>query len=73
MRMKIRIDTASEAVKLTNLAQCLNGEITITDSNGMRVSAKSLLGALYSLEFEEIWLESDNDYYSAFRDFAMEE
>ena len=39
----------------------------------MRVSAKSLLGAMYAaFDFSEIWLETENDNYFVFQDFIAE-
>ena len=72
MRIKIRLDTARDAQKLANIAQDLSDEITITDNNGLRVSAKSVLGAIYALEFNELWLESECDHGIAFMDFITE-
>lgn len=71
MRIKIRLDTASDAVKFSNIAAKLDGEIYILDGNGLKASAKSVMGALYSLEFNEIWCESEHDYTTKFLDFII--
>ena len=55
MKLKIRLDTDSDAVKLVGIASKLNENITLTDGNGLCVSAKSLLGTMYvRFEFNEI-------------------
>ena len=72
MKIKIRLDTIKDAQALSNIAQDLSDEITITDNSGLRVSAKSVLGVIYALEFNELWLESDDDHYFAFMDFVTE-
>ena len=71
MKAKIRLDTASDARRFNAIASKLNGNIYIVDGEGLRVSAKSLLGSLYALEFEELWCESENDIYHAIEEFII--
>ena len=74
MRMKINIDTESAAARLVGLATGVSDPIYLTDGRNMRVSAKSMLGAIYAtMDFNEVWLESEADYYFKFREFAIEE
>lgn len=73
MRVKINLDTTNDAIKLSKITEKLEGNITITDGNGLKVNAKSVMGALYSLEFSELWLESDNDIYHHIADFIRVE
>ena len=74
MKLKIRIDTDSDAVKLVGIASGMKENITLTDGNGLCVSAKSLLGTMYvRFEFNEIWLETENEHYFDFKDFMVEE
>ena len=74
MRIKIALETQSEAVKLVQIAhQFPNDDIYISDETGhLRVHARSMMGVLYSMEFKDLWLESEKDHYHAFRDFAKE-
>ena len=71
MKVKIRLDTKTDAIKLASIVQGLEGNITITDNAGLRVHAKSIIGALYAMEFSEIWLESENDIYSYISEFVI--
>lgn len=74
MKLKIRLDTDSAAVRLVGLASQLQERVTLTDGAGMTVAAKSLLGTMYAkFEFTEIWLETENEHYFMFKDFAVEE
>ena len=74
MRLKIRLDTDSDAVKLVGIASGIKENITLTDGNGLCVSAKSLLGTMYvRFEFNEIWLETENEHFFDFKDFMVEE
>ena len=73
MRVKINIDTESAAARLVGLATRVEGKVYLTDGNNMRVSAKSMLGAIYAtMDFNEVWLESDVDHYSLFKEFIVE-
>ena len=74
MKLKIRLDTDSDAVRLVGIASRIKENITLTDGNGLCVSAKSLLGTMYvRFEFNEIWLETENEHYFDFKDFVVEE
>jgi hypothetical protein len=59
---------AQDFVSITSRQE---GNIFITDNCGLRVNAKSVLGALYSLEFDELWCESENDIYRSIQDFVV--
>lgn len=73
MRNKIQLDTYKDVVKFVAITGALNGNITVTDNEQHRVNAKSLLGMLYSLEFNELWVESDNDYYNELQPFILDD
>lgn len=74
MKIKINIDTQSAAARLVNVATSLNEKVYLTDGADMRVSAKSLLGALCAaFDFREVWLETENEHYFLFKDFIVEE
>ena len=72
MKYKIRIDTAKEAQKLVNITSKIDGKVTISDGTGLCVNAKSVMGVLYTMEFDELWLESEKEIYSEIMDFIME-
>ena len=71
MKNKIRIDTIQDVNKFVNITSQLEGKITITDNAGLTVNAKSVLGALHAMEFEELWIESEKDIYSAIEPFVI--
>lgn len=60
-RTKIRLDTLSEVQKFVAVMGRLNDQIWLEDGNGIRVSAKSLLGCLYSLEWSSIYCFCQRD------------
>ena len=55
MRVKIRIDTGADARQFVDIATKAKCPVFITDGDGLKVSAKSLLGTLYAMEFDELW------------------
>ena len=71
-KYKIVLDTVSDVNKFVAITNKIhNVNITVTDNNGLRVNARSLMGMLYSLEFEELWCESDIDIYKDIQDFVI--
>jgi hypothetical protein len=51
-----------------------NANIFLTDKNrNFIVSAKSMLGAVYSMEWDEVWCESDEDIYHLVNKFEVAE
>lgn len=71
MRAKIYMDTVKDAEAITALASKCDKEVFIEDGNGLKVRAKSIIGNLHALEFEELWLVSTEDYYTIFKDFIV--
>ena len=74
MKVKINLDTQTAAARLVELAMGLDEKVYLTDGADIRVSAKSLLGTLYaSFDFNEIWLETENEHYYIFKDYIVED
>lgn len=71
MKVKIRLDTGADAIKFSNIASRLAADVYVFDNNGLRVNAKSVLGMLYTLEFDELWCESNKDIYSHIEEFVV--
>lgn len=71
MKAKIRLDTVGEVNKFVSITSKLNGSIVIKDNNGFCVNAKSVLGALHAMEFNELWCESEEDIWSSIQDFIV--
>ena len=49
-RTKIRLDTMSDVNRFVSAMTKVNEKVWLEDDEGNRVSAKSLLGAIYSME-----------------------
>ena len=64
MRIKIRLDTMTEINSFVGDMTKTTADVFLTDKDrNFIVSAKSLLGAVYSMEWDEIWCESSEDIY----------
>lgn len=72
MRLKIYLDTRSDAQRFVQIASSLeDNDIYLVDGEGkLRVHAKSMMGVLYSMEFNDLWVESSTDHYYVFSEFA---
>jgi hypothetical protein len=72
MRAKIRLDTMKDIKQLVAICTKINEPVYITDGTGLKVSAKSLLGVRYSMEFADIWCECERDIYHNIEKFIVE-
>ena len=71
MKYKIVLDTVSDITNFVkNVSLATEAKVTVTDGGGLRVNAKSMIGMLYALEFEELWCESDTEIYEKIRQWV---
>ncbi len=61
MRIKIRLDTMGDIQEFVAAATAIPEKVSLEDNSGNRVSAKSLLGAIYTVEWDEIYCYCDRD------------
>ena len=61
MRQRISLDTMSDVQTFVNVVSKVDSKVVLEDNNGHRVSASSLLGALYSMEWECIYCYCEKD------------
>ena len=72
MRAKIRLETFRDANEIADIASKVDGRVVISDGSGLCVNAKSVLGALHALEFNDLWCESDKNIFAEIRKFVVE-
>ena len=60
-RTEIRLDKLSDVNKFVEVMGRLDVPVWLEDGGGARVSAKSMLGALYSMEFTHIYCFCEKD------------
>ena len=71
MRYKIRLDTMADINRFVSIATKYPGKITLTDGDNFSVNGKSLLGAMYTFEWDQIYCESENEIYRLIKDFIV--
>jgi phosphotransferase system HPr-like phosphotransfer protein len=72
MRVKLNLDTMQKVNEFVSVATTVKSNVYLTNNNHQFVvNAKSMIAALYSLEWSDgIWLEcEDQNAYSMFRKF----
>lgn len=70
MKNRIRLDTMKDVTEFVAIVGEYDFPITITDNTGLRVNAKSVIGAIHAMEFKELWVESEQDIYEAIKPFV---
>lgn len=70
MRVKVELVTMEDAATMVRIATQVKEPVYLV-SEDFRVSAKSLLGALCSMEWNELWCECEKDIYSKIEKFVV--
>lgn len=71
MRARVRLDTMKDITQFVAICSNVAAPVYVTDGAGLKVSAKSVLGVMYSMEFANIWCESEIDIYSQIERFTV--
>lgn len=61
MKQRIRLDTVKDINNFVSIATAIPHKVFLTDGKEFKVSAKSLLGAMFTVEWDEIYCECDTD------------
>lgn len=73
MKVKVRLDTISDIKGFVKAVNGIEGEVHLTDGNNLTVSAKSILGAMYTIEWSEVYCTCDKDIYGRIQDYVLNE
>ena len=71
-RAKVRLDTQTDIANFVNRVTSVSVPVFLT-SGAYCVSGKSLLGAIYTLEWENLWCECEQDIYHLITDFIVDQ
>ena len=71
MRIKVNLDTKNDIMRFVERVCGVDVPVFLT-SGVYCVSGKSILGAIYTLEWDDLWCECEKDIYSLIRDFACD-
>lgn len=72
MKIKVNIDTLSKINTFVTICSRLDCKVDLIDGTGYRISAKSLLGAMSTMDWQEVFVECEKDIYSYIYDFVVE-
>jgi hypothetical protein len=72
MRTKINIDTLGKINKFVNICSQLDCKVNLVDGEGYCVSAKSLMGAIATMDWSNVYAECERDIYTDIREFVVE-
>lgn len=72
VRAKINLDTMSKINAFVGICSRLDYKINLIDGNGYCVSAKSLVGALATVDWNQVFVECDKDIYAYIQDFLVD-
>lgn len=72
-RYRVRIDTQKDALNFVNAINGVEGKITLEDGTGLCVSAHSILGVLYTIEFENVFCYSEEGIGHLITNWIVEE
>ena len=71
MKAKINIDTLSAINKFVNICSTLKCLVHLTDGSQYTVSAKSLLGAIATTDWSEVYVVCEQDIRSHIEEFQQ--
>ena len=73
LKYKLNLETMTDVKKFVESISHVNGSVTIEDGSGnYRCNAKSIIGVLASMEWDDVWLVSDTDVYGHIVDYVAE-
>lgn len=72
MKNKINLITMADINDFVNICDSCEGKIELfCKTSGYRVNARSVLGCVAALEFENLWVESENDIYDKIEKYIV--
>ena len=69
MKVKINIDTMKKINSFVEVCSRLYPPVYLIDGEGFRISAKSILGAIATLDWSQVYVECEQDIYDYIKDF----
>lgn len=72
MKAKINIDTLNSINRFVEICSRLNYKINLIDGDQYCVSAKSLIGAIATMDWSDVYVECSHDIRSYIEEFLAE-
>ena len=73
MKAKIRLDTLTDVQGFVNAVSTVLQEVHLSDGHKLTVSAKSILGAIYTMEWSDVYCVCERDIYHLIHKYLVEE
>ena len=70
MKVKVALETMSDVSEFVAITSKVEEPVVLVGED-FKVNAKSLLGALYTMEWQEVWCECEKDIYSKIEKFVV--
>ena len=70
MKVKLALETIKDISEFVQIASEVKVPVNLTGGD-FKVSAKSLMGVIYSMEWQEVWCECEEDIYSKIEKFVV--
>ena len=70
MRVKVELETMNDVTQFVAIATQVAEPVYLVGQD-FRVSAKSLLGAIYTMEWDDVWCECEKDIYTKIEKFVV--
>lgn len=72
-RYKIELVTMNDILRFVDTVSAIPGDIRLTDGHGFCVNAKSVLGAVATVEWNSLYCYSETDIGEHIAEFCAEE
>lgn len=72
MKEKVNLDTMGKINAFVAVCSRLDCKVDLIDGNGYRVSGKSLVGALATMDWNQVFIECERDIYAYVQEFLAE-
>lgn len=69
MKVRINIDTLSKINAFVAACSRIYAPVYLIDGEGFKVSAKSLIGAIATMDWSQVYVECDQDIYDYIKEF----
>jgi len=73
MRNRITLDTARDVKEFVEITSKIPYKVYLVYGKGFRVNAKSILGVIASMTFNELWVECEANIYTHIQKFIKVE
>ena len=73
MKVRIRLDTATDIANFVLTTSKVKEKVYVTDGSRLCIDGKSFLGLAHATEFSELWCECDKDIYTLIEAFVINE